>query len=358
MQKENLRKKVRIISFLCALCVTLGAFAAVNAKKAKAYSRQLETARQRSLMSLTESLDSITASLLKSEYGYSGDMMKKLSMEMGRNAAQAKSVLSALDCPEDGSQGIYRFLSQVGAYTTAVSDNINMEKTGKDLTALYTYSKNLSDGVENICRKYYDGEMSFEQTVSTLSMAGDEKSWFSKELYDAEQTFTDYPVLIYDGPFSEAAEQRTPAALEGKKLITEETAREKAAKILNSGTVTKESDEEGTMELFCFSAGGKTAGITKYGGKLCYIISSGYAAQAEIDEKEAVKKGGEYLNSIGYKNMKSTYYSVYDGICTVNYAYEKNGIMYYPDLIKVSISLETGDICELDARGFLMNHAA
>lgn len=357
MKKDNVRRKVRTVSFLCALCVVLGASAAVNAARAKAYSRSLEAARQRSLTELTESLDGITASLLKSEYGFSGEYIRKLSGELSRNAAQAKSVLSELDCPDDGSQDIYRFLSQVGAYTSAAAENYNAEESGKDLAALYEYSKKLSESVENICRKYYDGEMTFRQTVSTLSMAGNEKSYFSKELSDAEQTFTDYPVLIYDGPFSEAAEQKSPAALEGKKLITEAQARQKAEKMLGSSALTRESDEGGATELFCFSAGEKTVGITKYGGMPCYMLCSGYAAQAAIKEEEAVKKGKEYLNSIGYKNMESTYYSVYDGICTVNYAYVKDSIMYYPDLIKVGISLDTGDICEMDARGYLMNHS-
>ena len=54
--------------------------------------------------------------------------------------------------------------------------------------------------------------------------------------------------------------------------------------------------------------------------------------------------------------MTETYYSTYDGICTVNYAYEKDGVIYYADLIKVSVSLETGKAVAVDSSGYLMNH--
>ena len=54
--------------------------------------------------------------------------------------------------------------------------------------------------------------------------------------------------------------------------------------------------------------------------------------------------------------MKESYYSTSDGVCTVNYAYKKDGVIYYPDLIKVGVNLETGDIASFDAKGYIMNH--
>ena len=64
----------------------------------------------------------------------------------------------------------------------------------------------------------------------------------------------------------------------------------------------------------------------------------------------------KYLENIGYTSMRESYYSVYDGVCTINFAYTENGIIHYSDLIKVSVSLETGKVVALDASGHLMNH--
>lgn len=354
MKTNSIRARVRIISFLCALILVLGASAAVNAKKVKSLGFELENSRQRSLMALTETLDSITSLLLKSEYGFSEDMLSRLSFEIGRNAAQAKSYLSALECPDDGSTEIYKFLSQVGEYTAAAASD--EKRSAESLSGLYTYSKALSDGVEKICRKYYDGEITFSQTVAGLGTDSEQAVRFSKELYDTQQSFTDYPELIYDGPFSETKENKVPGALEGEKQISAGEAKTLALKILSSASAVKESDEEGTIPLYCFSSGGKTVGITKYGGKLCYLISSGYASAVTVSEEQAVENAEKYLSAAGYPDMKSTYYSVYDGICTINFAYYSNGVTCYTDLIKVGVSLDTGKVCSLDARGFLMNH--
>ena len=87
------------------------------------------------------------------------------------------------------------------------------------------------------------------------------------------------------------------------------------------------------------------------------MTDSSYAGEATISAAEAIKRGKEYLKKTGFdKNVTETYYSTYDGICTVNYAYEADGIICYSDLIKVSISLETGEAVALDSRGWLMNH--
>ena len=41
---------------------------------------------------------------------------------------------------------------------------------------------------------------------------------------------------------------------------------------------------------------------------------------------------------------------------SINFAYEKDHTTYYPDLIKVSVSLENGEIISFHQRGYLANH--
>ena len=54
--------------------------------------------------------------------------------------------------------------------------------------------------------------------------------------------------------------------------------------------------------------------------------------------------------------MSESYYVISNGICTINFAYKKNDIIYYPDLIKVGVALDTGEIISLNSTGYLMNH--
>ena len=50
-------------------------------------------------------------------------------------------------------------------------------------------------------------------------------------------------------------------------------------------------------------------------------------------------------------------YSFYDGILTVNYAAVQNGVILYPDLIKLQLSAKDGAVIGLEAAHYLMNHA-
>ena len=58
----------------------------------------------------------------------------------------------------------------------------------------------------------------------------------------------------------------------------------------------------------------------------------------------------------GFANMKETYYIKQDGIITINYAYEQDGVTMYPDLIKVKIALDDGEILGVETTGYLNNH--
>ena len=58
----------------------------------------------------------------------------------------------------------------------------------------------------------------------------------------------------------------------------------------------------------------------------------------------------------GFPNMKATYYLKQEGIVTINYAYEQNGITMYPDLIKLKVALDNGEVLGIETTGYLNSH--
>ena len=40
--------------------------------------------------------------------------------------------------------------------------------------------------------------------------------------------------------------------------------------------------------------------------------------------------------------MKETYFLKQEGVMTINYAYSQEGVIAYPDLIKVKVALDNG----------------
>ena len=75
-----------------------------------------------------------------------------------------------------------------------------------------------------------------------------------------------------------------------------------------------------------------------------------------ISQDDANEKGKEYLNTHGFENMKETYYLKQDGIVTINYAYVKDNVVIYSDLIKVKVALDNGEVLGIETTGYLNNH--
>ncbi len=367
MKNSNLtRKQVRLFSYSLTAIAVLLATTVLFFVSSQDYKRQVELSRQRALSELSESVDAIVIVLQKGQYSASAQTMSKISASLNAEARCAKAALSEIESSEIYTADIYKFLSQIGDYTDSVTTRLSSgektaDKDSENMAALLSYARELSSSLGSIRASYYDGSLTFEKSKSNLSLYEDkeETALFSDSMVSAEQGFQDYPTLVYDGPFSDHMGNREPKAVKGLSEVTRTEAKAYAAKVLgvSQGKLREESDECGKLYLYCFSTDSKTVGITKKGCRLCYIVNSEYEGESTISQSSAVERGEKYLRELGYGGMVSSYYTTYDGICTVNYAYEKSGAVCYPDLIKVGVSLETGEIVSFDARTYLTNHA-
>ena len=360
---ENLKEKTsgKIIGFLSVVCLVLALSSMYFAFSANRYKRQERLINEKAVSTLCESLDGISVSLKKSVYSGDGQALAKIGNELCRQAAVAKENLNQLSPENELADAVYKFLSQVGNYTLflAAQEQGTSEEQMKKLKALYSYSQKLSDGMNEICVDYYNGDVSFDDALGNLDLKGiDTENEFYSRVSDAAQTLGDYPTLTYDGPFADNIAVTKSDFLELKGEITAEEAAQRAAKILGVQTsaLKREENVSSEIELYSFSKGKTDISITKKGGLLCALLSDTYAYEETISAAEAVKRGEEYLEKLGYDDMESSYYSVYDGICTINYAWEKDDVIYYSDLIKVSVSLDTGALVGFDAKPYLLHH--
>lgn len=260
-------------------------------------------------------------------------------------------------------ENTYKFLSQVGDFTETLNRKVASGESISDeerenLRSLITFCDALSGEVSNIRADMFDGSFSFSQKSGELALTGEKTEYLAGDMEDAQQSLSDYPTLIYDGPFSDHIMSAQPKMTSGAKEISKENALDAAAAFL--GCDKKEisflSEESGNVPAYCFSYNNKTVAVTKNGGYVIYMLDSSFAGEAKLKTADALKKASEFLSSHGYADMKESYYSTSDGVCTVNYAYKKDGVIYYPDLIKVGVNLETGDIASFDAKGYIMNH--
>ena len=122
--------------------------------------------------------------------------------------------------------------------------------------------------------------------------------------------------------------------------------------------------ENGNIQVFDFYAKIKdgdennplTISISKIGG---HIVNMNYNRQIDVETisyEEANNIGMEFLKSREIESMVETYYLNEGGVLTINYAYEQNGVVVYPDLIKLKIALDNGEVLGIETTGYLNNH--
>lgn len=357
------RGKIRVRLYASVLILVLFSAFVINAQKASELSRQLNADAERSLSTLEACMSSINTNLTKGLYANTTPMLSSMAISLTRDAASAKNSLSALPLSDTQLDNMLKFLSQVGAFVSTLDRKLSLgepitSEERNQLKQLIDVSQKLLSELDTITQGVEDGSVSFKQAGSTLQKSTDQSVQIDSAFGDAEQTLTDYPTLIYDGPFSDHILNQSPKALEGKSDISKEKALEIASDFIGAdkSTLRFDSETNGVIETYNFFVDSINISVCKKGGAVLYLLGSSNAGESVITPEQAVENAKNFLSAKGYKNMKESYYSTQDGICTVNFAYENEGVICYPDLIKLSVSLETGNIISFDARGYIMNH--
>lgn len=360
------RTWVRIISYIVATVSILAIWGITQTIKTRNYARELTIAHQRTVASLASYIDTLENDLRKMQYANTSTMTSGLSLSLCKASAGAKNCLSELNAGDTQLSTINKFITQASDYVQAINKKTaNGEKlTEKDheqLTKLYEYATKLSEQISYMEEVMFSGEIDFEDTVSTLSKLtdmGDLSISYSSAVTDAEKSFADYPTLIYDGPFSDNIINKESVFLKDKEEISASDARKKASEYsgIDENKLIARDDENGRIKAYTFYYEGTSVAVTKNGGYLLYLLSDKFAGETKISEKEAITAAKKFLQKNGFDSMKDSYYFNNDGICTINFAYTQNTAVCYSDLIKISVSLDKGEIVSVDCTGFLMNH--
>lgn len=286
-------------------------------------------------------------------------------------ANMAQTYLARLPIETQELENTQKFLNQVSDYSYSLSrKNIYNESLGdedlKNLKELHSYSielentlNQLSDDINSGRIEWNEltkkGSKTFAQEVSTTSNDG-----FSS----LEENFHEYSGLIYDGAFSEHLTNQEKKGLTGED-ISEEKATEVIKEFLQDKDIKEITSsglsENATIPAYDFTITTNSdeiisISVSQKGGHIIYMNFNRDVNSENLNYEEADLKGKEFLVSKGFNDMKSTYYLKQEGVMTINYAYVQDGVVMYPDLIKVKVALDNGEILGIETTGYLNNH--
>ena len=329
-----------------------------------------ENLYNQSLYDLVYYMDNVKNYLAKATISTSASHGAETLTSLWREANLAQTYLSMLPIESQELENTEKFLNQVSDYSFSLSrknikgENLNDEDL-KNLEDLHKYSIELNDVVNQISFDLNAGNIKWSDLVK------DEKVDFAQQVSSdfnlagtLEENLHEYSGLIYDGAYSEHIVSSEKKGLKGDK-ISEDDAKNKAKEFIGEDNIEEITSlgfsENAVVPAYTFNIKNKngeniTISISETGGFLVYMNSDKQVQVENLTFEQANEKGNEFLKQKGFDNMQQTYYLKNEGVITINYAYSQNGVIMYPDLIKLKVALDDGQVLGIETTGYLNNH--
>lgn len=350
------RNFIRILTFFLSALIVASIFAVEGRVRYMREKQENDYSLQRAVLSLSETVDSIDVTLKKTLCAGSAEQFAALAAKLCTEAATAKADLSQIPASVGELNNVNRFISQVGDYAVSLANKRYLDEDLTDeelkkLRELEKYTAKLKLTLDELmARGINDADFSSDDAddIETAETGGS-----TSVMAD---DFTDYPTLIYDGPFSDHIYEKKPSLVKNSEKVSQDKALETAKRFSSNDSIEYSRAVDGNLPLYVFSGENIEVGVTVQGGVIAYMINSRNVGSTRISVREAEEAARRYLSERGFENMRSNYFEIYSNCCVLNFTAEENGIVLYPDLIKVSVALDNGEVVELDARDYVMNH--
>jgi len=353
------RKNLLIISLGAALCASLAANVYLGAQRRLLYT-QVTTQRQRELADVVAAMADIEVNLQKLMIASGAAQSVELLGETALLTQHVESGLSRLPMRYEAAQDAMKFAGQMGQYTMALA--VQMSEGGM----LTSEDERQLGGMLSACRELNAhlldvGERMYAEPVETDGGADGDAAMSWPEEAIAGDSAIEYPSLIFDGPFSDGRHEGAPRALTGER-VTREKAREAAARYagVTPDRVRDAADSGGVFEAFGFAAdtpdGAISVQVTGVGAHLLWMMPEAAAFEARLTQEECLKNAQVYLADMGFGQMEPCFVQQYDGMVVANFAGVQEGVLLYPDQVKVQISMATGRVVGAECSQYLMNH--
>ena len=368
--KDRLRDR-HMLSIVVVLVTIIVALALYTYKKQREYRQASENSYNLAFFELVDYVDSVEVYLAKALVSNSPEHGAETLTYVWREANLAQSYLARLPINSVELENTAKFLNQVSDYSFTLSrKNMNGEGLTQEdlnnLTELHNYSLDLKNTLNQLSEELNSGRISWgELTKKGSPVFAQEVSNISKDSFsNMEENFHEYAGLIYDGAFSEHLTNPERKGLTGNE-ITEEQAKQIATDFWKKENIQEIKSngltQNANIECYDFSIKKKNGidawiSISKIGGHVVLANSNKDVKAEIITQEQANEIGINFLNTREISNMKPTYYLKQNGIVTINYAYVQDNVIVYPDLIKLKIALDTGEILGMETTGYLNSH--
>lgn len=348
------------ILVICAIAL-LSAFLWVNSANNAVWLRHANNMYNGTYYDLVGDFLQMETNLSKMRVITSSGLGQELLLAVVLASQSAVNNLSRLSATNQDMSALIKYTNQAGDYCKFL-----MRKLGKDipLTAedyemigkLYDMTYQLSTSLASIGEQVKESG-NLVQGIDKFNTA------FSDILLEFNNGSIKYPSLIYDGAFSDSLTDREPTMVKGDK-VDPTNAR---AYIVNALADYEVKDIEFvaynhnkfTTFLYKFTTADGLVGsiqLAEVGGFVTMWDVPSQVKDPQFSKDEGIEIARQYCAKVGLRDMQVVWSSVSESNLYVNMCYSEQNVVFYPDMIKLKISLETGKVVGYEGLNYCYNH--
>lgn len=315
-----------------------------------------------SLYELNAIVDNLDSNLSKARVSTSSADRTRVLTDIAIESEMAEVILERMPLDITLTEEMSGFINKMGdsaqnmLYTVAAGGELE-EWQIKSLEYMYANNLKLKRALNEVVATA-DGKAMLESLKGKGSVLDGSFS-------DIQNNVIEEPKGIFDGPFSDSAEDTNMSFFEGLGEISQSEAEEVAKGIFADYKVTEArctgEATKGKLSFYNISVatedGEMLAQLSKKGGKLVMFDSYKECTEHNFSVDRCKDIATDFLKAAGYENLKPVWVSENGTTCNINFCYVQDGVVVYPDMIKVKVCEERGLVTGAEAMTYVMNHS-
>lgn len=370
MNSEKKSKMLKIamyavMALMLAAIIVLSVYLGMFTNDRSEYKSRLDNMYSMAYYDLVESMVSIENDLTKFGVIGSARLREQTLEDVALAAKTASSAILIFSNESNSTRALEKFINQVGDYSSylvrKLDNNEEITQSEKENVA------NMAQMARDVSRKLSALGERMTDKFNFVDSLGGENDIFGDMFNDLNgEQGVKFPTLIYDGPFSDGINDREPLGIHGSDITEQEAVTLAASVYLKEyevAEITVIGENNYRIPSYVLKAVLKsgedrnaTLQIAKTGGMLIDMDLFREIGEPELTLDETKKLAEQYCDSIGMKNMKAVWMSNNESVVYVNLCYTDKEIVFYPDMVKVKVSLDTGEIMGYEALNYAFNH--
>lgn len=271
-------------------------------------------------------------------------LLGKVAVEAGNLSADVSSLPVQTG---DSLFQVEKFCNQLQYYSISLIQRISAgnKLDGKDVATV----NGVRETALNL-KKFFERALDNDNEVLSEGLS-DISSVLNDSFDNMEEVFT-YEKLIYDGPFSDSMEKNVTVPV----TVSYRDGLETAKKVFGGEVVFAGKSGDGQYLIYSVNDGQGRVLIAADGKVAEGELRSTSEGEAKVNSRQCIESAEKLCKNLGMDVSAIWVSKEQDNITYVNLAPVVNGIIVYPDIVKVAVDCVSGNPVGIEARSYVANH--